>query len=246
MAQLITATSTASCSGLTSYPHYDYDVFINHRGPDVKNTFASDLYCRLRSHGMRVFLDKPELEVGHNITPQILHAIETASIHIAIFSSTYAESKWCLDELLHMLKSFKSKQGTIIPVFYGVKPSDLRWTAKGAYAEAFHNHEMKQRYDTQIIRSWKDALSEVAEISGLELEAFNGGPRNLKFLAAEGGYVEDILTRVGSPDLIWLRWYKCTYSYLPSWIPMENLRVLEVYGSKLTELWRPESQVGPR
>jgi len=72
------------------------------------------------------------------------------------------------------------------------------------------------------------------------------GPRNLKFLAAEGGYVEDILTRVGSPDLIWLRWYNCTYSYLPSWIPMENLRVLEVYGSKLTELWRPESQVGPR
>nr|ABR16569.1 unknown [Picea sitchensis] len=166
--------STASCSGLTLYPHYDYDVFINHRGPDVKNTFASDLYCRLRSHGMRVFLDKPEMKVGHKITPQILHAIETASIHIAIFSSTYAQSKWCLDELLHMLKSLKSNQGTIIPVFYGVKPSDLRWTAKGAYAEAFHKHEMKRPSDTQIIRSWKEALSEVAEISGLELEAFNG------------------------------------------------------------------------
>jgi hypothetical protein len=76
-------------------------------------------------------------------------------------------------------------------------------------------------------------------------DMFNG-PRNLKFLAAQGGYVEDILTRVGSPDLIWLNWYKCTYSYLPSWIPMANLRVLEVAGRKLTELWRPESQVGPR
>jgi hypothetical protein len=114
------------------------------------------------------------LEVGHNIAPQILHAIQTASIHIAIFSSTYAESRWCLDELLYMVKAFKSKQGTIIPVFYGVKPSDLRWTAKGAYAEALRNHETKQRYDTQIIQSWKNALSDVAEISGFELDAFNG------------------------------------------------------------------------
>ena len=72
-------------------------------------------------------------------------------------------------------------------------------------------------------------------------EVFHG-PKNLKFVAAQDGYVEDILTRVGSPDLIWLRWYKCPCSYLPSWIPMENLRVLEVAGSKLTELWRPESQ----
>eukprot|EP00253_Pinus_taeda_P019448 PITA_19448 len=168
------SSSMTSCSASTSYSLYDFDVFINHRGPDVKNTFASYLYFRLRSHGIRVFLDKPELEAGQPITPQILHAIESASIHIAIFSSAYAESRWCLDELLCMLKAFKSNKGTIIPVFYGVKPSDLRWTAKGAYAEAFHKHEMKQRYDTQIIQSWKDALSEVAEISGLELDAFNG------------------------------------------------------------------------
>ena len=72
-------------------------------------------------------------------------------------------------------------------------------------------------------------------------EVFHG-PKNLKFVAAQDGYVEDILTRAGSPDLIWLHWYECPCSYLPSWIPMENLRVLEVAGSKLTELWRPESQ----
>jgi len=32
------------------------------------------------------------------------------------------------------------------------------------------------------------------------------GPRNLKFVAAEDGYLEDILRKVGSPDLVWLRW----------------------------------------
>jgi hypothetical protein len=95
------SSSTASCSSSISYK--SYDVFINHRGPDVKTTFATDLYRSLSSRGLRVFLDKPELEVGQNISPQILHAIETSFIHIAIFSLTYAESNWCLDELVHML-----------------------------------------------------------------------------------------------------------------------------------------------
>lgn len=73
-------------------------------------------------------------------------------------------------------------------------------------------------------------------------ETFSGS-RNLKFLAAQGGYVEKILTRVGSADLLWLKWHKCTHSSLPSWISMEKLRVLKVEGSKLTELWQTESQV---
>jgi len=38
----------------------------------------------------------------------------TASIHIAIFSPRYAESTWCLNELVLMLES----RSTIIPVFY--------------------------------------------------------------------------------------------------------------------------------
>lgn len=83
-----------------------------------------------------------------------------------------------------MLKS----RATIIPVFYHVKPSQLRWTQgkeKGnVYAKALRSlekkktrdpqtHKMKRRYDPQTIENWRDALSLVAEISGLELEACN-------------------------------------------------------------------------
>lgn len=77
-------------------------------------------------------MDKSELQEGENITPQIESAIRTARVHIAIFSPRYAESTWCLKELELMLES----SATIIPVFYGVRPSELRWTQgeTGLYA----------------------------------------------------------------------------------------------------------------
>jgi len=169
-AQRDTFASAASSSSSPSTSYAPYDVFINHRGPDVKKTLAGLLYRDLKSKGLQVFLDQPELEPGHIIRSQIEAAIQGASVHIAIFSENYAESNWCLDELVLMLDSKR----TILPVFYKVKPSDLRWPDKGAYADALRGHEKKKRYDLQIIQGWKKALSSVADISGFELEACNG------------------------------------------------------------------------
>jgi len=171
----------ASSANLNS--NYYYDVFINHRGPDVKKTFASYLYRRLISHGLRVFLDQPELQQGDKLISQIEGAIKTASVYVAIFSPGYAESNWCLDELLLMLES----GATTIPVFYNVRPAELRWTRgkDGLYAQALNKlekkkaydpqtNEEKARYDSTTIESWRNALSSVAGISGFELESCNG------------------------------------------------------------------------
>jgi len=161
----------------------NYDVFINHRGSDVKKTFASHLYRRLLSYGFRVFLDQPELQRGDYLTPQIEGTIGSAFVHVAIFSSGYAQSTWCLNELILMLES----NSPIIPVFYYVKPAELRWTRgkDGGYAKALEELEKKTtsdpqtgeeklRYDSSTIENWKNALSNVAGISGFELEACNG------------------------------------------------------------------------
>ena len=67
--------------------------------------------------------------------------------------------------------------------------------------------------------------------------------RKLQLIATVGGDLESILTRVETPNLIWLRWNNCPYSFLPSWIPMKNIRILELDGNKLKTLWRAESQV---
>jgi hypothetical protein len=117
---------------------------------------------------LQPFLDREELQAGDYLTPQIEGAIRSASVHVTIFSPRYAESKWCMDELVLILKSGV----TIIPVFYNVKPSELRWT--GRYAQALNNHEQKRRYDPQTLENWRKALSDVSSLSGFELAAYNG------------------------------------------------------------------------
>lgn len=135
--------------GTNDNDQYVFDVFINHRGPDVKRTLATALYHCLTQHDLRVFLDEQELQEGENITPQIESAIRTASVHIAIFSPGYADSRWCLDELVLMLESRSKSRSTIIPVFYGVQPSELRWTRgkNGVYARSLCVLEEKKTSD---------------------------------------------------------------------------------------------------
>lgn len=165
---LLPSTSTDYPSSLPSNYPSCCDVFINHRGPDIKDTFASHLYYRLLSHGLQPFLDREVLEKGDFLHPQIERAITTASFHITIFSPTYAASKWCLDELVSILKS----GATIIPIFYNVDPSELRWN--GRYAQAMSIHKQKHRYDDQRLENWREALKEVSSIVGFELKTYYG------------------------------------------------------------------------
>lgn len=216
-------------SSSTSYANKNYnvfDIFINHRGPDCKKPFATDLYNRLCKHGLRPFLDIEELREADGLTCQIEGAIQTASVHIAIFSPRYAESVWCLKELVLMLKS----KAPIIPVFYHVQPSELRWTQRqtglyarvlrmlpwvfrmlpwflrmlcstrgenGVYARSLrelgekktiHRQTGKKepRYDPNIIKEWRDALFNVADISGFDLESYNGDEQQLLENVVEG------------------------------------------------------------
>jgi hypothetical protein len=65
---------------------------------------------------------------------------------------------------------------------------------------------------------------------------------NLQLLETVGLLLDRIL-RVRLPNLIWLSWRDCPYKYLPSWITLENLRVLKVNGGELETLWQGKSQV---
>ncbi|GLJ07641.1 hypothetical protein SUGI_0071540 [Cryptomeria japonica] len=106
------------------------------------------------------FLDLEVLEYGDFLPTTIEAAIRGANLHIAIFSESYAESAWFLDELSLMLKS----GAKIVPIFYYVEPSDLRYVAqgKGKYVAAFNKHEKKRRYKPEKLQEWKKALSEVS------------------------------------------------------------------------------------
>jgi len=175
-----------------------YDVFLNHRGTDVKNTLASQLYNRFRDHGLRVFLDKEESRKGNRIKSEMQNAIRFARIHVAIFSAGYAESAWCMDELLLMIKS----GSIIIPVFYNLNPTEM-WSnpvdgPKGVYAEALRmlkeekildpeTHREIARYQSDSIENWKEALMEVTGREGFKLTTYDGD---------EGQLVDNVVREV--------------------------------------------------
>ncbi|KAG0606662.1 hypothetical protein M758_9G158600 [Ceratodon purpureus] len=142
-----------------------YDVFLNHRGPDLKKTFVSHLDAALRRAGREPFLDAKSLVKGHHAINSINEALSGVFVHVAIFSPRYAESKYCLDELCDMLESKKH----MIPIFYDVEPENLRWpeNENGPFAKAFFRHRMRGRH--QAVERWTKALREAANITGFRL-----------------------------------------------------------------------------
>ncbi|GLJ39020.1 hypothetical protein SUGI_0795420 [Cryptomeria japonica] len=151
-----------------------YDVFINHRGPDVKTTLARQLYDSLQQAGIQGYLDDPETELGDYFPSAIKNAISSATVHIAILSPRYAESAWCLAELVLMFQT----RARIIPLFYHVQPSDFRYIKNGV-ADAFSKHEEKGRYPRHDIQQWKECLQNVSGIKGYELNGQNDDPNKL-------------------------------------------------------------------
>jgi len=156
-----------------------FDVFLNHRGPDVKGSFAAHLHQALQEAGCRPFLDKPDLEKGQPGQEKIYEALRRASVHVAIFSKDYADSDYCLNELCAMLESEK----LIIPVFYDVPPSVLRCEDPGGpYTTAFRKTGWKKMLGSFSIRGrpasevekWKEALRKAAELNGFKLDDYNG------------------------------------------------------------------------
>jgi hypothetical protein len=160
--------ASARLIGAAECKPHQYDVFINHRGPDVKKTFVAHLNAALRRDGYRPFLDAKSIRQGRHVFNSIDRALKGACVHVAIFSKRYAESKYCLNELCDMLNS----NHVILPVFYGVNPEDLRWIDNGPFKEGFQKHVQRGRREE--IQKWKAALRKVADYRGFRLDEVNG------------------------------------------------------------------------
>jgi len=137
-----------------------FDVFLNHRGPDTKNKFIAHLDQALCDAGFRPFLDLRSLRVGNHNQVSIYQALDMAKVHVAVVSEGYAESEYCLNELVTIMNSGKP----VIPVFYDVELDDLLFVEKGKFAEAFKNHKNGQTQEK--LQQWTVALGRLAHIVG--------------------------------------------------------------------------------
>ncbi|KAM1809365.1 hypothetical protein ACFX12_026280 [Malus domestica] len=169
----------ASSSSSSESKIWKYDVFLSFNGKDTRNGFTSHLHAALKDRGYRVFIDEDNLKRGEEIRGELFQAIEESRISIIVFSKMYADSSWCLDELVKIMEC-KDKLGRhVLPIFYHIDPSQVR-KQDGGLAEAFQKHEKdireekddkKREAKQKRVEQWKGALTKAAYLSGHHLKS---------------------------------------------------------------------------
>ncbi|KAM1478783.1 hypothetical protein ACFX2I_026163 [Malus domestica] len=86
----------------------------------------------------------------------------------------YADSSWCLDELVKIMECRDKLGRDVFPIFYHVDPSHVR-KQNGDFAEAFQKHEKdiheeKDGKTREKVKQWRWALTEAANLSGCHLK----------------------------------------------------------------------------
>ncbi|KAG6676248.1 hypothetical protein I3842_15G142800 [Carya illinoinensis] len=163
MAFQLGASSSFSPSSSPSIRSWNHDVFLSFRGEDVRNNFISHLYKALVGRKINTYIDN-NLERGEEISPALFKAIEGSMISIIVLSENYAESKWCLDELLKILDCKETIQQIVLPIFFKVDPSEVRHQ-KGIFGRSFDKLGDKLKDNAKMLK-WKKALEKVANFSG--------------------------------------------------------------------------------
>ncbi|AEE33472.2 Toll-Interleukin-Resistance (TIR) domain family protein [Arabidopsis thaliana] len=139
-------------------------VFLSFRGDQLRYSFVSHLLDAFERHGILCFVDKDELR-GKTMT-NLFVRIKESKIALVIFSSRYAESSWCMDELVKMKKRADKGKLQVIPIFYKVRARDVRGQT-GEFGETFWALARTSRGDQ--IMEWKEALECISNKMGLSL-----------------------------------------------------------------------------
>ncbi|CAN6849123.1 unnamed protein product [Brassica oleracea] len=139
-----------------------HDVFPSFHGEDVRKDFLSHIQKGFERKGIIQFSDN-EMERGESISFQLVKAIRGSKIAVVLFSRNYASSKWCLDELVEIMKCRREFGQIVIAVFYKVDPSDIR-KQTGDFGNVFRKTCAGKT--NEEIRRWRVALAEVAAIAG--------------------------------------------------------------------------------
>ena len=165
------ASSSSSIQSVSSPRRmkWKYDVFVSFRGEDTRNNFADHLFGALHKNNIYAFRDDTNLNKGENISQELVQAIKESLIFIVIFSRNYASSTWCLRELAKIVGCNEVTRKTVLPIFYDVTPSEVR-KQTGDYEKAFREHEERFKENLEEVKTWRTALTQVADLSGWDMK----------------------------------------------------------------------------
>ncbi|CAL8997868.1 unnamed protein product [Prunus brigantina] len=182
--------AASSSSPSSSSKRWKYQVFLSFRGEDTRKGFTGHLHAALSDAGISTFLDDNVLERAEFIKNQLEQAIEGSMISIIVFSKRYADSSWCLDELVKIMECRERLGQQVIPLFYNVDASDVR-KQTGSFAQAFEKHEAgicEGKHEKEKVKRWRNALTQAADLCGEDLKNADNG--------YEAKFIKKILQKV--------------------------------------------------
>ncbi|XP_062028096.1 disease resistance protein RUN1-like [Rosa rugosa] len=165
------ADEASSSSSSSSSNHWIYEVFLSFRGEDTRKNFTDHLYLALKEAGINAFIDD-KLERGEIIDEELMRVIQGSKISVIVFSSRYADSSWCLEELEKIMECRTTLGQLVLPVFYDVDPTDVL-KQSGSFGEAFDQKHGDKHEDK--VKRWRTALTEAATLSGWDLNTTADG-----------------------------------------------------------------------
>uniref|UniRef100_A0A1J3II94 ADP-ribosyl cyclase/cyclic ADP-ribose hydrolase n=2 Tax=Noccaea caerulescens TaxID=107243 RepID=A0A1J3II94_NOCCA len=140
-------------------------VFINFRG-ELRNNFVTHLLDAFKRHGINSFIDSKE-KPGVDLK-ELFERIKKSTVALAILSSKYTESHWCLDELVKIKECVDLHTLRVIPIFYNLKPETVK-ELDGDFGLHLWNLWKKKGRDDRILK-WDAALQDVRGKAALILE----------------------------------------------------------------------------
>ncbi|KAK4789937.1 hypothetical protein SAY86_017241 [Trapa natans] len=145
------------------------DVFVSFRGKEIRNGFMSHLFHAFEKANILCYRDTDGDQRGHTVGPMLKDAIKNSRNALIVFSPNYAESHWCLDEVVEIMNCAREYQGhgyMVVPIFFDVEPTDVK-NQTADFGEGFRRCLAKEGHAKAAV--WKAALEEAGNKSGLHL-----------------------------------------------------------------------------
>ncbi|ERM96709.1 TMV resistance protein N [Amborella trichopoda] len=134
-------------------------VFLNFCDEDTGKSFVAHLNNALTESGISTFFFSQRGQGEEEME----RAIRECEVLIAVFSTNYASSSLCLNQLSYLMSLPATSMKSILPVFYDVEPFHVR-RQEGPFKGALEFHKKKNGSDEEIILNWRNAFQQVADL----------------------------------------------------------------------------------
>lgn len=145
------------------HPKLHHKVFISFRGEELRGNFISHLINALKEEGIYPYIDNEET-LGEDLSV-FFERIKESSIAIAVISSLYSNSQWCLNELAEIKECVVKGNLVVFPVFYKVSVDTVKRQAS-TFGE---NLDRLVGTDDDKGAKWRAALKYVTTKKGVSV-----------------------------------------------------------------------------